>query len=327
MYLVMKTRWRALSLIIALLAALSTFPSFAQGVDGDSDTQKYFPETGHYVSGSFWEFYKSTPNAEKLYGFPITEAFVEQDHERFVQYFERVRFYLDPLAPPELRVKVSPLGYFLSNRGQDFPLPKGLPACNSFDSEYQVCYAFLDFYLANGGPARLGYPVSNFKLQDGRIVQYFQRARLEWHPEFPLDEQVTLANLGRIYFDIIGEDPARLLPVEPPRGNQLPQPIIALGIRVYTDEAVLPQSGQVTIYAIVQDHNLLPVAGADVRLNIQRPDGKTERIIIPGATDKNGVIQYTYKYQNQPVGVVEITAIATKEHLQTNTRTSFRIWW
>jgi sortase (surface protein transpeptidase) len=57
--------------------------------------------------------------------------------------------------------------------------------------------AFLDFWSARGDIAILGLPVSAPVTDaDGRIVQYFERAILEWHPDLAPPYQVQVALLG-----------------------------------------------------------------------------------------------------------------------------------
>ena len=45
-------------------------------------------------------------------------------------------------------------------------------------------YGFLDYWRANGQVVRFGYPVTEVITEDGRPVQYFERARMEYHAEF-----------------------------------------------------------------------------------------------------------------------------------------------
>ena len=56
---------------------------------------------------------------------------------------------------------------------------------------------FLSFWRRNGGLLVFGYPLSGELVEDGRIVQYFERARFEYHPEHLGQEgQVMLSLLG-----------------------------------------------------------------------------------------------------------------------------------
>ncbi|MFO7170499.1 MAG: L,D-transpeptidase [Chloroflexota bacterium] len=56
---------------------------------------------------------------------------------------------------------------------------------------------FLSFWRRNGGLLVFGYPLSGEIVEDGRIVQYFERARFEYHPEnLGTENQVMLSLLG-----------------------------------------------------------------------------------------------------------------------------------
>jgi hypothetical protein len=57
---------------------------------------------------------------------------------------------------------------------------------------------FLTFWRENGGLLIFGYPLSEEIVEDGRVVQYFERARFEYHAEYAgTDDQVQLSLLGR----------------------------------------------------------------------------------------------------------------------------------
>ncbi len=70
--------------------------------------------------------------------------------------------------------------------------------------------AFLPYWQRNGGLAVNGYPLTEQRrerLEDGReyIVQYFERVRLEYHPENVRPYTVLLGQFGR-----------RIRPADPP---------------------------------------------------------------------------------------------------------------
>src|SRR5213594_1355505 len=43
---------------------------------------------------------------------------------------------------------------------------------------------FLGYWQSRGGLPQFGYPITDELTEDGRTVQYTERARFEWHPEF-----------------------------------------------------------------------------------------------------------------------------------------------
>jgi hypothetical protein len=56
---------------------------------------------------------------------------------------------------------------------------------------------FLSYWRRGGGLLVFGYPLSGEIVEDGRIVQYFERARFEYHPEnLGKEGQVMLSLLG-----------------------------------------------------------------------------------------------------------------------------------
>lgn len=58
---------------------------------------------------------------------------------------------------------------------------------------------FLDFWRANGQLLIFGYPVSEELVENGRIVQYFERARFEFHPEL-------LGQPGQVQLGLVGRE-------------------------------------------------------------------------------------------------------------------------
>jgi hypothetical protein len=74
------------------------------------------------------------------------------------------------------------------------------PEISHYYSEtgYTVQGRFLSFYLAYGGEDILGYPLSEEMTIEGWEVQYFEKGRLEYHPENEPAYQVTVGWLGEL---------------------------------------------------------------------------------------------------------------------------------
>lgn len=325
----MRRRWIEILLFIALVLGFSWRPSLAQSGDPQPVERRYFPQTGHWVMGDFLQKYESVPEPEKVFGYPITEAYQEQFWGRVVQYFEYARFELQPDAPEELRVHLTELGNLMwYKNAAPLPLATNLNACRSFtESEKVVCYAFRDFYEAYGGPAVFGYPLTNFVIVDQRIVQYFDRARFEWHPERLPGEGVVLTPLGRQYFDQLKEDPARLKNFSSSgAGSEAPQMILSLQARAFVSAAVLPRQAEQTVYIIVQDQNQNAISNAAVDLVIRLPGGEVQRFIVPTRTDAHGIARFGFLYDSQKVGEAVIDVAVSLESFTARTVTSFRIW-
>ncbi|HBY93665.1 MAG TPA: hypothetical protein DEP84_06790, partial [Chloroflexi bacterium] len=60
-----------------------------------------------------------------------------------------------------------------------------------------VAGAFLDFFEHKGGEALFGLPISGEFAENNVTVQYFQRARFEWHPQNPDPYKVLLGLIGQ----------------------------------------------------------------------------------------------------------------------------------
>jgi hypothetical protein len=296
--------------------------------DGDSASQdlRYFSETGHSVSGEFLKTYISATNPELIYGYPITEAF-ERDFG-FIQYFERARFELRPENPPELRVVITQLGLLLHETSYALPEPGSIPGCRYFpESHFRVCYDFLEFFEANGGAAQFGYPISNYEIRNGLMVQNFQRTRLEWHPELPSGEQILPADLGKEYFTLMNENPVRLLSVQPPgiSGDTHGALVTELQLRGFFENSVTHSSGEQTAFIILQDQKVDGVPDAKITLEIQGSDGNTLET-VDLTTNKYGFIEHTFSFNDQPPGRAKVKITAEYENLRETSNSSFWIW-
>ncbi len=165
----------------------------------------YFPETGHVVSGALLRYWRAYGGLEQ-FGYPRTEEFEERspyDGKLYtVQYFERARFELHP------EYAGSPYEVLLGLLGRDFhridPPAAPLPGASYFpETGHNLRGAFLDYWLNHGGLFVSGLPISEEIMEvspdDGRpyLVQYFERARYEYHPEYAGTKyQVLLGLLG-----------------------------------------------------------------------------------------------------------------------------------
>jgi len=306
--------------ILTSLLAVERAPVAAQGA-----SSQYFADTGHNVSGDFWFYYQSVSNAQYVFGSPITEQFTEKTSGRLIQYFQRARFEYFPENPPGQRVQVSSLGEYVSQRvpntgAVDISSPIG---CRFYaETGFSVCYAFLEFFDKNGGEAIFGKPKSSFVFYNGRIVQYFERARFEWYPEYPDGQRVVLAELGRIYFDLVAEDPNLLQPV---KADNFPGSVLALYTRAFTWKAVTRLEDTQTIYVVVQDQTLAPVPNATAIVIISWPNGGAQTLAL--ATNAFGVVTVPFEVSGQPHGsLVTIQVEVLYQGLASKTVTSFRVW-
>lgn len=309
----MHTLRRLLALIL-ILVFLLTLRGSAHAQSADAH---YFPETGHYIRGAFLQFYRAAKDPLLVYGYPITEQFNSKDGKP-VQYFQRARFELTNAQT----VQLTPLGRIMYRSERSLPINSN--GCEFYQTGYRVCFTFLDFYKAHGGPAQFGNPISPFESLEGGIVQYFEGARFEWTPNSPGAQAVTVSDLGRLYFEKLGEDPAHLKPVQPLDATI--NPILSLRARAFVSKAVTRSSDTQTVFIIVQSQTSQAVPGAAGRAFVRLPDGTNQEFTF--ITNASGIAQFSFNFQNQKAGeLVPIEINVTYQGLTGSTRTSFRVWF
>ncbi len=312
---------RSLAVFITLCLLSASWVSVrAQTQEQDP---RYFSETGHNVKGDFLKFYNLNPNAIFLYGYPITEEYVDKNNKT-VQYFQRARFEYRADLPEGQRVQLTQLGRetYIStgplNVSNTF-------ACRTYsETGYPVCFAFLEFFDQYGGVAQFGYPISGFEYHENKIVQYFEKARMEWQPWKAEGQRVVVSDLGRMYFDKLGEDLGLLSPVKPL--DHTSTDIVNLQVRAFAWKAVTLATDSQLIFVIVQDQNLQPVANASCATLVHWPDGRAEPTTL--TTNTNGVGMVPLSFVNQPYGsLIYVDVVCTYSRFSANTTTSFRIWY
>ena len=167
----------------------------------------YFPETGHYAHGLFRDYWQRFGGLE-IFGYPLTEQRLEGDY--WVQYFERARFEYHPeyartipgwdklnsQARLKLQIQLTRLGADLvdkrtSGKGHPSVDPLLLPPDALYfpQTGHAISGTIGSYWQSHNGLTNFGYPLSSpaqeVSLTDGKpyTVQYFERTRLELHPE------------------------------------------------------------------------------------------------------------------------------------------------
>jgi probable HAF family extracellular repeat protein len=168
-------------------------------------TSQYFAPTGKTVSGPFLAYWEQHGGLA-INGYPISDPFVETLEDgtpHLVQYFERVRLEYHPeAADPQYQMLLGQFGRRIHG-GAD-PAVAAIPGATYFaETGHNVTRPeFAAYWQAHGGLAQFGYPLTEEfteTLGDGNsyIVQYFERARFEWHPENGDPYRVLLGQFGR----------------------------------------------------------------------------------------------------------------------------------
>ncbi len=331
------SRLRAAASWVAFSAAMLSMPVLMVGAKAptisteaavSSDQGQYFPETGHTLDTVFEAFYYSLGGAAVV-GHPITEAFVDPYSEFLIQYFENARFEIAPNSVGELEVRLTDLGVLLG--GWDLTLEVGKfpfgnnPGCRYYaESGHQVCHAFLDYYDAQSGPAVFGFPVTEFRFEAGRMVQYFQAFRLDWYPESDQGQRIRVAPLGREHFRLMGYEPALLEPVVP--GDLEDYPVLDIRLSASVLKPLIGAGETQQVYLVVSDQNRQPVTGAAALLTIYRSDGIRFRMMP--VTDAAGVTRIDLPLGDTvPGSRVALEYTVVYGNLSAITRDSFYIWY
>src|SRR6266540_6814588 len=288
----MTRRFAVLLLFPAIL--LASWGSVEAQSSGDA---QFFPETGHNVKGEFLHFYKSVNNPLLVFGYPITEQ-IQSTDGKTVQYFQRARFELHADLPGNQRIQLTALGQTTYQSGSQQLNIDNPSACQLFSNEIRVCFAFLDFYKANGGAAQFGNPISPFEFHENLIVQYFEKARFEWRADRPEDQRVVLTDLGRLYFDQLGEDPAQLKPVKPLDATI--NAVLSIRVRAFVLKPLSQTSGQQTVYIIAESQTHQAVSNANGKATIHFSDGHAEDYFF--STNASGLGSITFNFASQKQG-------------------------
>jgi murein DD-endopeptidase MepM/ murein hydrolase activator NlpD len=202
---------------------------------------RYFAESGHTLQGGFREYWEAHRGADVL-GLPLSEEFAERYTDgstQTVQYFERGVLEYHPAAASGQQVMPRDVGALLLH-GRHFTPPASGEGQRFPATGFTVGGEFLRFWRDLDGATVFGNPLSPAVLEDGRTVQYFERARFEYHPEFTGPAyDVALAPAGYEALRTVGYSLPLgvLVQVEPPT--------VAEGHTLLV-RAALPKGGKVT---------------------------------------------------------------------------------
>lgn len=201
--------------VLVLLVFLVAPP--AVGHAQVANDQICFPEAApairDCVERRFAQFWRANGGLA-VFGYPISAAQSEVNTETgqayLTQYFERQRFEYHPEHPAPYDVQLGRLGdAYLRHTGRDWQnMPKATPATHHYQAAtgHSIAPEFYAYYRSYGvefgdagvsdreSLALFGYPISEpFREDTGGqqlLVQYFERARLEFHPDNPAGYRV-----------------------------------------------------------------------------------------------------------------------------------------
>ncbi len=156
---------------------------------GSTDTL-YFKDTGFYVLAPFAAYWAQNGGLA-IFGLPISAA--TDQNGRTIQWFERARF---ERASTSQQVQLGLLGNEL--RTVDPPLNATADGLFFPQTGHNIGGSFRAYWEAHGGLAVFGLPLTEEITEDGRRVQWFERARFEFNPQGAgTPNEVILGQLGR----------------------------------------------------------------------------------------------------------------------------------
>ncbi len=168
---------------------------------------RFFPETGQTIGQPFLAYWERHGGLA-INGYPLSGEFTEvlEDGKPYtVQYFERVRLERHPENAPPYDILLGQFGRRILAEipaAPTAPVPPQDGYTHFVETGHNVGPRFGSYWRANGGLAQFGYPLSELfeqRLEDGNayLVQYFERARFEYHPENAPPYDVLLGQFGR----------------------------------------------------------------------------------------------------------------------------------
>lgn len=170
----------------------------------------YFPETGHAISGRFLTAWHARGGL-RIIGLPLTRPYARQQSDGswlLVQDFERARleFHQEYLGQwgEVLGTRVGSDNTTHRRHEQPFLPVDCTPTADRdcfVETGHSLAFGFRSFWQQHGGLATFGYPISEEFIElnpdtgQFHTVQYFERARFEYHPEHAGTEFEVLLGL------------------------------------------------------------------------------------------------------------------------------------
>lgn len=220
---------RVIMVLILTLVPLNLLAQPQAGQAQETAPARCFDETGFCVQGAILQFWQQQDGLRN-FGLPISEQRQEfiEGQLLTVQWFERQRLEIHPENPAPFDVMIGRLGAeVLKKQGriwQNFEPTGDVEGCRYFhETSQSVCGDILEYWQTNGlevdgvpgksdfeSLALFGLPLSGEMteiLHDGtpRVVQWFERARIEIHSENQPPFHVLTGFMGREF--LLAPDP------------------------------------------------------------------------------------------------------------------------
>ena len=258
-------------------------------------------ETGRYICEPFLSYWSANRGIE-TFGFPITGRVEDRETNQaegaMTQYFERQRLEHHPdLAGTPYEVSLGRLGVeVLEKNGRLWEhFIRGNPEAEHYFQEtgHTIDPLFIDYWTTHGldfgdpgvsfreSLALFGLPISELMIEtnssfDQVVVQWFERARFEYHLRNPPDSRILLGRLG-----------AELDFAEP-----IPEVRLELVAEGFTTPVALVPSPDDTGRIFVVDQNgLISIVSADgAVLDPPFADLRDHMVELSGGYDERGLL-------------------------------------
>jgi hypothetical protein len=336
-------------LVYLLIVGIVMIPAVGQAQEPDS---QYFGASSLPMSSDFLQFFNLHGRLE-VFGPPISAEMFE-DGVR-VQYLRNVRLEWHPENPRPYRVQLGLLGELVGTRQPPLPQTQ-VPPANRLDQRYYpqtghtIKAGFLSFFDQHGGLDLFGYPISEMgPAENNTVVQWFQRARLELHPD-SAGGQIVLAPLGEQAFkmkhpEMIDATPnishnltvpgtgavtAPQLPSSEPSSNLVVSPAqpVPMQLSASLKNSIIGGGDASTqrVFIYLTDDKGNPLPSGDVKLLVDYPFGEQE-FQMP-KTDASGLTSLSFEVGRVEPGLtVVIKAEASYNGQGASTETSFLSWY
>ena len=184
------------------------------------------PESEVYpVASVFQEYYEGYGGLATL-GAAISPELVENGVQ--VQYFEKGRLEFHPQLPEGNQVILGNLGETMYGASPCVSPESVASGALYFSATcHSVSPEFRSYFLEHGGVSFFGYPITEMRIEDGRLVQVFERAAIVWDSSQPDGSRFSLARLGSLACSnsqcssTIGDAPAPPTPTPQPTPTDL----------------------------------------------------------------------------------------------------------
>lgn len=314
-----------LGLVLLILAGQLSIPMASVQA---AEQQRYFPETHHMVRGAFLEFFDQYGGLE-IFGYPLTEPFVNNGIR--VQVFQNARFEEHPDNPIPYRVQLGLLGVELKYASPPVPSKSLATRTHHYFPEtgHNVSHGFLQFFRDHGGIDVFGYPITEMVFEDGRIVQYFQRMKMEWDAENRASP-VQLGKLGELYLDLHRENlpPEAFAPARNPQLSDFVPAKDGMYAAISLGSSVLSREKDQVVSLRVTTLDGQPRPNAQVRIQLLSATGEVLGRSAVVLTDARGFIRVPVALSGGQRGD-QVLARATVAFgtLETIAEDVFLLWW